>query len=570
MDAYRLLIGSVGDDSHSVGMRLLEIAFREAGFFVKNIGILNVLDDFFYQAPYYDAIFISCMNGHAELYLADFPHKLGIFGISNGDRKVWYLGGNLSVREEDEAVIRRYRSLGFDYVAPKPVSWETIMRNLMRDFNNKGIKKKRISRVQNSENNWSFSLDTVNDDSMSDEEFNVSRERVLASWPTGSQVWTADIRSNHADPSKNLHTVIAERLSGHSPEPLVQPRTGVAHTTDEIVILKYLRENGLQVSSIQLDAASRKKMFGMAEEGVRRTDEGKASFLNGYPVPVHGVRGIERILDAIDTPFQIRAGSPDHRFVYEIGLAGGASSVEGGFICYLYPYDKNTSPVLSLQYWKYVDKLTEWYLRKYGVVINREYFGSLTCCLIEPSIPICINIIQAILSAKSGVKCISISLAEQGNRIQDIAAIRALDELTRRFLGNYGFHDCTISTVYHQYMAAFPTSIAKAEGLIRNSSTTAALAGATRIMTKTPVESVHIPSKEDNARGLALTIEGVKAARDTKLDWESVQFEKQLIEREVLELMRQIEMLGQGSLARGAIRAFRDGILDIPFSPSSL
>ncbi|OPX98542.1 MAG: Methylaspartate mutase E chain [Syntrophorhabdus sp. PtaB.Bin006] len=569
MDAYRLLIGSVGDDSHSVGMRLLEIAFREAGFVVKNIGILNVLDDFFYQAGHYDAIFISCMNGHADLYLTEFPYKLSMFGIAHSAPKVWYLGGNLSVREEDEAVIRRYRALGFDYVAPKPASWDTIIKNLMRDFNNKGIKKKRISRLQRAESVWSFSLDTVNDDGMSDEEFALSRESILASWPTGSQVWTADVRSNHADPHKNLHNLITERLSDYSSGPLVQPRTGVAHTSDEIVILKYLRENGLQISSIQLDAASRKKMFGKAEEGVLRTEEGKASFLNGYPVPVHGVKGIERILSAIDTPFQIRAGSPDHRFVYEIGLAGGASSVEGGFICYLYPYDKNTSPVLSLRYWKYIDKLTEWYLRKYGVVINREYFGSLTCCLIEPSIPICINIIQAILSAKSGVKCISVGLAEQGNRAQDIAAIRALDELTRRFLGNYGFHDCTVSTVYHQYMAAFPTSIPKSEGLIRNSSTTAALAGATRIMTKTPVESVHIPSKEDNARGLALTIEGIRAAKDTNVDWESVQFEKQLIEREVLELMRQIEMLGQGSLARGAIRAFRDGILDIPFSPSA-
>lgn len=29
-----------------------------------------------------------------------------------------------------------------------------------------------------------------------------------------------------------------------------------------------------------------------------------------------------------------------------------------------------------------------------------------------------------------------------------------------------------------------------------------------------------------------------------------------------------VEKLGQGSIARGALRAFQDGILDVPFSPS--
>ena len=74
-------------------------------------------------------------------------------------------------------------------------------------------------------------------------------------------------------------------------------------------------------------------MFDKAEDGVLQTMPGKTSCLNGYPVPVHGVRGIEEIMKNIDTPFQIRAGSPDHRFAYKIGLAGGASSVEGGFLC---------------------------------------------------------------------------------------------------------------------------------------------------------------------------------------------------------------------------------------------
>ena len=87
-------------------------------------------------------------------------------------------------------------------------------------------------------------------------------------------------------------------------------------------------------------------------------------------------------------------------------------------------------------------------------------------------IPICINIAQALLSAKWGVECISVGLAEQGNRSQDIAAILVLDKMTRYYLEKYQLNKCTISTVYHHYMAAFPTDREKARNLIVNSSIT--------------------------------------------------------------------------------------------------
>ena len=47
------------------------------------------------------------------------------------------------------------------------------------------------------------------------------------------------------------------------------------------------------------------------------------------------------------------------------------------------------------------------------------------------------------LSAKSGVKCISVGLAEQGNRSQDIAAIRILLKMTKYYLKKYGLGDYT-------------------------------------------------------------------------------------------------------------------------------
>ncbi len=563
---YRILIGSVGDDSHSIGMALLEIAFQEIGYYVKNIGILNQLDDFFYQAENFDAVFISCMNGHADLYLQDFPHKYNLFKNTSTRRQAWYLGGNLSVRDSDETVIRKYLAMGFDFIAPKPIPFETLYKQLREDFHRKGIKPRDSHRLP-PQDIEALNLEYVEDSPMPDHEFLRIREQVLATWKTGTEVLTTSIRENHSDQRKNLHHLIVRTMHNGS-GPLVQPRTGVAHTNDEIEILRHLRANGLDVSSIQLDAASRKNLYAKANEGVEKTEKGKISLLNGYPVPVHGVTGIKQILNAIDTPFQIRAGSPDHRLVYEIGLAGGTSSIEGGFLCYLFPYDKSTSPLDSLGYWKYVDKLAANYYSNYGTIINREYFGPLTCCLVEPSIPITINIVQAMLSAISGVKCISVGLAEQGNRIQDIAALRVLRQKTNQYLHANGYSDVTVSTVFHQYMAAFPSDRNKARDLIVNSSITAVHADADRIMTKTPVESIHIPTKENNAEGLSLTRQGIRKAHDVNVDWNAVQAEAQILSQEVDALISYILISGNGSYARGSMKAFQEGILDIQFSPS--
>ncbi len=565
---HSILIGSVGDDSHSVGMTLLQIAFSEAGFLVKNLGILNSLGNMFEQAASFDIVMISCINGHADLYLDDFPRHLKQHALRGGDSTIWYLGGNLSVQEDYDELIRKYLYMGFHFVAPKPIPCEEIIERARRDlYKQKKGHRRRVSPFTDS---FGFSVTEpgdVSDEPMSSFEFETIRPQVLDSWETGKDVWGANIKQNHAESGKNLPALLASKAGNHS-LPLLQPRTGVAHINDEIDILLYLQENGMEVSSIQLDAASRKKMYKQAKEGVERTQIGNKSFLNGFPVPVHGVAGIKSIVDAIDTPFQLRAGSPDHRLVYEIGLAGGATSLEGGFLCYLFPYDKFTSPVESLHYWKYIDTLVGYYQRTYNITINREYFGPLTCSLIEPTIPIVINIVEAILSAKAGVKCVSVGLAEQGNRIQDIAAIRTLEKMTRHYLTKYGCGDVAVSTVFHQYMAAFPSSIDKAMDLLFHSAVTGALSGATRMMTKTFVEAHHIPAKEDNARSIELIRQGMKDHKRFAVDADALRHEARLLERQVASILAAIEKMGGDSVARGAMHAFEKGILDIIFSPS--
>jgi methylaspartate mutase epsilon subunit len=179
-----------------------------------------------------------------------------------------------------------------------------------------------------------------------------------------------------------------------------------------------------------------------------------------------------------------------------------------------------------------------------------------------------VNVIQAVLAVKQGVKSVSLGYAEQGNRIQDVAAIRVLARVADRVLKNLGYKDVAISTVFHQYMAAFPETQKRSRELIYNSAITAALSGSTRVIVKTCVESVRIPTVADNADAINLVRTGVADAVALPLDELKIADECAIIEREVESILDSVIHCGRGSLATGVVQAFHQGFLDVPFSPS--
>jgi len=133
---------------------------------------------------------------------------------------------------------------------------------------------------------------------------------------------------------------------------------------------------------------------------------------------------------------------------------------------------------------------------------------------------------------------------------------------------NAGFEDIQVNSIFHQYMAAFPPLPHLAEQMIRESAVTAALSGATRMMTKTPVEAYKIPTMQDNIEGLLLNFGGIQAARGQSVDDRRVSEECEVIEREVWAIIDGVVQCGKGNVASGIVKAFQEGVLDIPFAPS--
>lgn len=406
---------------------------------------------------------------------------------------------------------------------------------------------------------------------LTEEEFLAERKEVLASWKTGN-----DPQLNFDEAIKYLQSVPPEKnfavklakAKEEGSRTLVQPRAGVPVIEKHIELLQYLEKSGADFLPSTIDSYTRQNRYNEAEEGIKESEKAGRALLNGFPAVNHGVTGCKKILESVNVPLQARHGTPDSRLLAEVVAAAGWTSNEGGGISYNIPYAKSVSVEDSLKYWQYCDRLVGYY-EEHGIHINREPFGPLTGTLVPPSISNTVGIIEALLAAEQGVKNITVGYGMGGNIVQDVAAIRSLQKQTDAYLKKFGYNDVTVTTVFHQWMGGFPQDEAEALGLIAMSSTFAALSGATKMITKTPHESVGVPTKEANGVGIKASKIVVKLLAEQKFpDCEALRNEMAQIEKEVDCLMEATLNLGDGDLAVGTVKAFEQGIIDIPFAPS--
>ena len=130
----RLVIGVIGADVHAVGIRILEFAFRQAGFQVTNLGVMVSQEEFIGAAleTGADAIVVSSLYGHGELDcrgLRDKCDEAGLEGI------LLYVGGNIVVGKQDfNDVEKRFHEMGFDRVFPPGTTPEQAIECLNKDL----------------------------------------------------------------------------------------------------------------------------------------------------------------------------------------------------------------------------------------------------------------------------------------------------------------------------------------------------------------------------------------------------------------------------------------------------
>lgn len=404
-----------------------------------------------------------------------------------------------------------------------------------------------------------------------EEEFFKVREEVLKQWPTGEEVDLAEgVKYLKALPdSKNF----AKKLwtAKQEGKTLAQPRAGVALLEEHIELLNFLsKEGGADLLPSTIDSYTRLNRYEECERGIKESKKAGRSLLNGFPGVNYGVKGCKRVLESVDKPLQVRHGTPDARLLAEITMCSGWTSYEGGGISYNLPYAKSVSMERTIRDWQYIDRLVGWY-EEQGVSINREPYGPLTGTLVPVSISNVVQLIECLLAAEQGVKSITLGYGQCGNLIQDVAAIRTLQELAEEYCENFGYENMQLTTVFHQWMGGFPEDESKAYGVISNGACAARLSGATKVIVKTTHEAIGIPTKEANANAIKAT-KMVLNLLDGQTLPDSEELEKEItqIKAEIKCIMDKVYDLGNGDLALGTIEAVKQGVIDIPFAPANV
>jgi len=348
------------------------------------------------------------------------------------------------------------------------------------------------------------------------------------------------------------------RAADRQGHPAIQPRCGVGGHAEMTALLRVLDRAGADILTITIDSYTRLKQFRTSRHLLRTGP----SHLNGYPLVAHGWQRGRELGQAVAAPLEVRHGSPDARDLFAVAIASGITSFEGGGISYNLPYSKDVPLSRSLEAWQQVDASCG-ELAPSGVIVDRELFGTLTAVLVPPSISLAITMLEAIAAAEEGVRCISIAYPQGGEAHQDIAALRSIRSLARRYLPD----SVEVYPVLHEFMGVFPSRPERADALILYGGLIAKLGGATKVINKTNQEAHGIPDPEANAHGLRTTALGTSELLDfLRLDEDRVSEEAFWIEQEVAELVDPV--LQSGRLNTGIEAAFRDGRLDIPFSAS--
>jgi methylaspartate mutase epsilon subunit len=402
-------------------------------------------------------------------------------------------------------------------------------------------------------------------------EFLEIRKEVLKGWTTGNDPALDLDKAVEYLRSVPDHKNFAIKLNKAKEEgrTLVQPRAGVPVLEEHIKLLRYLESCGADFVPSTIDSYTRQNRYVEAQKGLEESAEKKRALLNGFPVVNHGVENCKKVLESVNVPIEARHGTPDARLLTEIIHAAGWTSNEGGGISYNIPYAKSVPLEVTIKNWQYCDRLVGYYEER-GIKINREPFGPLTGTIVPPAISNTVMIIEALLAAEQGVKNITVGYGMGGNLVQDVAAIKALYEQTIEYLDMFGYKDMEISTVFHQWMGGFPQDEAEAMALIAYSSSVAALSKATKIISKSPHESIGIPTMEANVLGIKASKFIVNMLKDQSMvDSETLRSEIDQIKKEVSCLIDVTIKAGNGDLAVGTVNAFKQGLLDVPFAPSN-
>ncbi|MZD07207.1 hypothetical protein GTW43_19255 [Streptomyces sp. SID5785] len=338
---------------------------------------------------------------------------------------------------------------------------------------------------------------------------------------------------------------------------VVQPRMGMAVPATMSAGLEAVCSLPTpSVGTITLDSYTR-----VGDHAHARAALAAGEPLNGFPLVAHGPQVTARVAAAAgDRPVQIRHGSALPGDIFRTMAAAGLSASEGGPVSYCLPYGR-TPLAESVANWRAATAEFAELTAARGLRAHLETFGGcLLGQLCPPSLLVATSLLEALFFVRQGVTSVSLSYAQQTDARQDVEALAALRLLADEWLPP----EVDRHLVLYTYMGVFPDSPGGAQLLMDRSAELAVRGGAERLIVKTPVESVRLPTVKENVASLRSAARAAaRAATDSGVPWAAevgpgeVLAEARALVEATLELHEDV--------GTALTRAFAAGLLDVPF-----
>lgn len=332
---------------------------------------------------------------------------------------------------------------------------------------------------------------------------------------------------------------------------VVQPRMGFSDPVRMRQGLIATRQaNAVTVGTITLDSYTRLGDRRAVQEAIAARAE-----LNGYPIVDQDAAITAAVLDGAVTPgfpVQVRHGSADARRIIRAMVQYGLSATEGGPVSYCLPYSR--MPLReAVDNWRRCCELLA-QARGPSQEPHLETFGGcMMGQLCPPAMLVALSLLEGMFFAQHGLRCISLSYAQQTHPEQDEEAVAALRALIDEYLPQPRTH-----LVIYTYMGVYPRTPGGASRLLASSARLAVRAGASRLIVKTTAEAYRLPTIAENvaalehAAAVAGTEPGPVAAPDT-----GIAAQARALVGNVLSL--------DDDIGRALRAAFASGQLDVPF-----
>ncbi|MER5915141.1 FAD/NAD(P)-binding protein [Streptomyces sp. NPDC001982] len=338
---------------------------------------------------------------------------------------------------------------------------------------------------------------------------------------------------------------------------VVQPRMGMAAPDAMAAGLRAVCSLPFPtVGTLTLDSYTR-----VGDHDHARAALATGGALNGFPLVAHGPRVTAEVAAAAaDRPLQVRHGSALPRDIFRTMVRAGLSASEGGPVSYCLPYGR-TPLAESVANWRAATAEFAELSRNRGLRAHLETFGGcLLGQLCPPSLLVATSVLEALFFVQQGTTSVSLSYAQQTDARQDVEALAALRMLADAWLPGHVDHHLVLYT----YMGVFPGSPQGAQLLMDRSAELAVRGGAPRLIVKTPVEAVRLPTVPENVAALRSADRAAGLARaESRIPWAhevdpgEVLAEAGALVEATLELHEDV--------GTALTRAFAAGILDVPF-----